>query len=191
MWNSRQFGIMPVYLTTKAPFFSPLFYPPHRTKIAPVLSVENPHFFVSVPRVVCCCFFFLPLSFHPWTITRLFMIYFESKIHLFWQMLVLGLRPKLSLIFWIVTQDLWFILCCQTNKIAHLAHSRIIISPQGDTMLNLFWFFRGEGEWKGGAIRDIEPSIKRQVCQSAVVRSQNAALWVMQSGPDCGLVWMV
>lgn len=37
------------------------------------------------------------------------MIHFENKIHLFWQMLVLGQRPKLSLIFFgIVTQDRHF-----------------------------------------------------------------------------------
>lgn len=52
-------------------------------------------------------------------------------------MLVLGQRPRLSLIFWIVTQDLWFILCCQTNKIVHLAHWWIIISPQRDVIVEL------------------------------------------------------
>lgn len=76
-------------------------------------------------------------------------------------MLVLGQRPKLSLIFWIVTQDLWFILCCQTNKIVHLAHWGIIISPQGDTMLNLFWL--------GWRIQDIDLIVKQQVCQSIPV----------------------
>lgn len=92
-------------------------------------------------------------SFHPWIISCLFIIYFESKIHLFWQMLVLGQRPKLSLIFWIVMQDLWFILCCQTNKIVHLAHRRIILSPQRDVIVELVFYlfffcsFRKEGHW--------------------------------------------
>lgn len=55
-------------------------------------------------------------------------------------MLVLGQRPKLSLIFWIVMQDLWFILCCQTNKIVHLAHRRIILSPQRDVIVELVFY---------------------------------------------------
>lgn len=74
------------------------------------------------------CFF---PPFHPQNITCLFVIYFENEIHLFWQMLVLGQWPKLSLIFWTATQDLWFILCCQTNKIVHLSHCGIIIFLEG------------------------------------------------------------
>lgn len=104
--------------------------------------------FVSPPEVLFSTY--LRPQIHPRTITPLFMIHFEIKIHLFWQMLVLGQRPKLSLIFFgIVTQDwhlfcFFLLLCCQTNKIAHLARDGIIIFPQGDTMLNLFLDFGGK-----------------------------------------------
>lgn len=86
-----------------------------------LMSSGNPQSFIRLAL----------FPFHPQNITCLFVIYFENEIHLFWQMLVLGQWPKLSLIFWTATQDLWFILCCQTNKIVHLSHCRIIIFLEG------------------------------------------------------------
>lgn len=51
---------------------------------------------------------------------------------LFW-----GSSQSSAWFFRIVTQDLCFKLCCQTNKIVHLAHCKIIISPQRDAELVL------------------------------------------------------
>lgn len=62
----------------------------------------------------------------------------------------------------------FFTLLSDKQKIARLAQGRIIIFPQGDTMLNLFLVFGGK------AIQDIEPPIKRRVRQIVVsVRSQS------------------
>lgn len=124
------FGELPLSLLPRVIDVPPhiFFYPKVKISIIVILvSAEIPQSFVCAP-------FFTSSMDH-----KLFylFIYFENKIHLFWQMLVLGQRPKLSLIFWIVTQDLWFRLCCQTNKIVHLAHWWIISSPQRDVIVEL------------------------------------------------------
>lgn len=141
MRTSRHFGKIPVHLPTKRLHFL-LFFSPRKTKFAGSDSFSALLRFYFLPTSPPCR---PPPQIHPWTITPLFMIHFENKLHLFWQMLVLGQRPEPSLIFFgIVTQDshfVFFLLCCQTNKIAHLAHGGIIIFLQGDTMLNLFLVF--------------------------------------------------
>lgn len=106
--------------------------------------------------------------FHPQNITCLFVIYFENEIHLFWQMLVLGQWPKLSLIFWTATQDLWFILCCQTNKIVNLSHCRIIIFLEGIQCWTLVLFVLfGAGQWCGSQTRSrLKCKPKMQLCYS-------------------------
>lgn len=100
-----------------------------KTSICFVLFCQNCRACVCWDSTVLVNVPFFP--FHPW---KLFIyLYIEKstehiEIHLFWQMLVLGQWPKLSVISWIVTHDLWFILCCWTNKIINLALWPTIIS---------------------------------------------------------------